>query len=51
LRAAHIEGLRRFLAEGVGPVLDRRIEMAALRADGSEFPVEITISAVQDDEG
>lgn len=47
-RAAHHAGLRRFLAEGVGPVLDQRIEMAALRADGSEFPVEITISAHRD---
>jgi PAS domain S-box-containing protein len=48
-RAAHIEGLQRFLESGVGPVLDRRIELAALRADGSEFPVEMTISALEDD--
>ncbi len=51
LRAAHLEGLRRFLAEGIGPMLDRRIEMSTLRADGSEFPVEMTISAVPDDGG
>jgi PAS domain S-box-containing protein len=49
-RDAHRAGLRRFLAEGVGPVLDRRIELAALRADGSEFPVEMTISALEDGE-
>ncbi len=49
-RDAHVAGLRRFLAEGVGPVLDRRIELAALRADGSEFPVEMTISALKDGE-
>ena len=47
-RAAHGGGLQRFLASGVGPVLDQRIEIAALRADGSEFPIEMTISAVKD---
>ncbi len=49
-RAAHFEGLRRFMADGVGPILDRRIEMAALRADGSEFPVEMTVSALREGE-
>jgi PAS domain S-box-containing protein len=48
LREAHRVGLQRFLRDGVGPVLDRRVELAALRADGSEFPVEITISALRD---
>ncbi|MGI9185698.1 MAG: SpoIIE family protein phosphatase [Solirubrobacteraceae bacterium] len=47
LRSAHRAGLERFLAVGDGPVLDRRIEMSALRADGSEFPAEMTISALQ----
>ena len=49
-RAAHCRGLERFLDSGTGPVLDRRIELAALRADGSEFPIEMTISALQDGE-
>jgi PAS domain S-box-containing protein len=48
-RTAHLAGLHRFLNSGVGPILDRRIEMAALRADGSEFPIEMTISALKDD--
>jgi PAS domain S-box-containing protein len=48
LRASHFAGLRRFLTSGVGPVLDQRIEMTALRADGSEFPTEMTISALKD---
>jgi PAS domain S-box-containing protein len=48
LREAHLAGLERFLADGTGPVIDRRIEITALRADGSEFPVEITISAHRD---
>jgi PAS domain S-box-containing protein len=39
------------LAAGEGPILDRRIEMAALRRDGSEFPVEMTVSALKDGSG
>jgi PAS domain S-box-containing protein len=50
-RAAHIAGLERFLMAGTGPMLDRRIELAALRRDGSEFPVEMTISALRQDSG
>src|SRR5262245_23319108 len=44
-RAAHAEGMRRFLETGIGPVLNRRIELAGLHADGREFPVEISIVA------
>ena len=47
-RSAHLEGLRHFLATGQGSVLDQRIEVAGLRADGTEFPTEMTISAFQD---
>jgi PAS domain S-box-containing protein len=46
LRAAHAEGLRRFLKDGTGPLLDRRVEITARRGDGFEFPVEMTISAL-----
>jgi PAS domain S-box-containing protein len=42
-REAHLRGLRHYLATGEGPVLGRRVEMPALRADGSEFPAEISI--------
>jgi PAS domain S-box-containing protein len=45
-RAAHAAGLARFLATGEGPVLNRRIEVTALRRDGSEFPVELAITAL-----
>jgi PAS domain S-box-containing protein len=47
LRSAHCAGLQRFLAHGTGKLLDRRVQMSALRADG-EFPVEMTISALRD---
>ncbi|HEV3282974.1 MAG TPA: SpoIIE family protein phosphatase [Solirubrobacteraceae bacterium] len=48
LREAHWSGLRRFLQTGEGAVLNQRVEMSALRSDGSEFPVELTISALAD---
>jgi len=46
LRADHRAGLTRYLATGEGPVLGKRIELPALRADGSEFPAELTITRI-----
>jgi two-component system cell cycle sensor histidine kinase/response regulator CckA len=43
-RDAHIRGLKKFLATGEGPVLNRRIEVTALTRDGREFPIELAIS-------
>lgn len=43
-REAHERGLARFLATGEGPVLDQRIEITALRRDGAEIPVELSIT-------
>ena len=43
-RAAHANGLARFLATGEGPVLNKRIELSALHRDGHEFPIELSIS-------
>ncbi len=46
LRDLHRDGLARYLASGEARVLGRRIEITALRRDGSEFPVELTITRV-----
>jgi hypothetical protein len=43
-RAAHVRGLAHYLATGEGPLLGRRIEVEAMRADGSRFPAEIAIT-------
>ncbi len=43
-REAHARGLQHFLNTGEGPVLNRRVEITALRRDGTEFPVELSIS-------
>src|SRR5205085_2500977 len=42
-RAGHRQGLKRYLATGQGSVLGKRLELSALRADGTEFPIELTI--------
>ncbi len=47
LRAEHRRGMSQYLATGEGPILGRRFETTALRADGAEFPVELTITAVR----
>jgi len=46
-REAHAAGLRRFLATGEGPILNQRIELNALRRDGTEFPVELAVAPVR----
>lgn len=46
-RAAHRTGIKRFLADGTGPLLERPVELQALRADGAEFPVKLTVSAIR----
>jgi PAS domain S-box-containing protein len=44
LREKHRQGFARYLATGEARVLGKRIEMTAVRADGSEFPVEMAIT-------
>jgi len=49
LRDPHRQGLARYLATGEDVVLGRRIELVAMRADGSEFPVELAITRNPED--
>ena len=44
LRESHRRGLKRFLATGEGPVIGKRVEVEAMRADGSGFPAELAIT-------
>ncbi|MGR9037336.1 MAG: PAS domain S-box protein, partial [Gammaproteobacteria bacterium] len=46
-RHAHNQGLKHYLETGEGPVLQKRIEIDAMRKDGSEFPVELAIDVVK----
>jgi signal transduction histidine kinase len=45
-REMHRQGMKRYLATGEAHVLGRRIEIEAMRSDGSEFPVELAIVRV-----
>lgn len=46
MRDRHRRGLAHYLASGEAPVLGRRVELDALRADGVEFPVELAITRI-----
>ena len=51
MRAAHREGLERYLATGVGPVMSSRIQVEALHRKGVQFPVELAVWEVASDGG
>jgi PAS domain S-box-containing protein len=46
LRAAHRRGLARFLETEHAVILDRRLELTGLHKNGTEFPVELTITRI-----
>ena len=46
LRERHRRGLARYLATEQAVLLDRRIEITGMRADGAHFPVELTITRI-----
>ena len=46
LRTSHRSGLERYLETGCSVYLDRRVELSGMRSDGSEFPVELTITQI-----
>ena len=46
-RDAHKRGIERFLRTGKGPMLNSRVELLALHRDGTEFPVELSITALK----
>jgi PAS domain S-box-containing protein len=51
LRGGHSDGLRKFSDTGYGPFIGRLVETAAMRADGSEFPIELAISVAAAPDG
>jgi len=49
MREKHRQGLARYLATGETKVVGKRIELTAMRADGSEFPVELAVTCIPSD--
>jgi PAS domain S-box-containing protein len=45
-REQHRRGLEHYLATNEGPVLGKRLELSGLRSDGTEFPIELTITRI-----
>jgi len=46
LRQSHRQGLQRYLESQQPRVLDTRVEITGMRSDGTQFPVELTITRV-----
>jgi len=46
MRERHREGYRRYVETGVATLIGKRIEIEAMRADGSTIPVEMTMTEV-----
>ncbi len=46
LRPDHRRGIARYLETEEAVILDRRLEITGMHADGSEFPVELTITRI-----
>jgi len=49
LREAHEKGMAHYLATGESPIMDKRIQVTAMRASGDEFPAELAVTAVDID--
>lgn len=49
-REQHRKGLAHYLQTGEGPLLGKRIEVPAVRADGSRLPVELAITPFRVDD-
>ncbi len=48
LRDAHRNAVRRYVETRESTILDRRLELSGLRRDGTELPVELTITRIPD---
>jgi phosphoserine phosphatase RsbU/P len=44
---AHRQGLKKYLETGEGPLMNKQTETVALRRDGTEFPIELSVSPLK----
>ena len=45
-RASHREGIADYLRTGSSPLIGTRLQLTAVRKDGTRIPVEVTITQV-----
>jgi PAS domain S-box-containing protein len=48
-RPEHLGALNEYMMTSGGPMAGRQVELRGLRADGTEFPVELTLARIGDD--
>lgn len=48
MKDAHSAGHANFIQTGQKRIFDQRLELTAMRADGTEFPIELTITSLHD---
>jgi hypothetical protein len=48
-RAQQVRALNEYMATGGGPLAGREVELTGLRADGSDFPLELTVARLGSD--
>ena len=48
-RLIQLDALTQYMETGGGPLAARRLELTAIRADGAEFPVELTVARMRGD--
>ncbi|MDX1915966.1 MAG: EAL domain-containing protein [Methylophilus sp.] len=47
-RAAHYNGHQHFIATGEKKIIGQRVELMAMRVDGTEFPIELTLTSLKE---
>ena len=46
-KANHVKGMDHYIKTGEGPVLNKNLELPAINRNGTEFPIEISIIPIQ----
>ncbi len=50
-KEAHHMGISLYLKTGIGPILNKRIELQAMHSSGNRFSIELTVSPIHTEQG